>query len=99
MTKIKIIFASLVLLLVLVAAPVSAQEPIDVDPDELTSLEAETADVESEEESETAGVPETGIAPQENPLLANTAVFAGGATLGALIGLGVVQKRRKANNS
>lgn len=44
----------------------------------------------------TAGVPETGIAPEPSNLLRNSAVFVVGGTVGAAIGLGIISlKRRK----
>lgn len=42
-----------------------------------------------------AGAPDTGIAPKENKVLQNAAVFVGGSLLGAGIGLTFLTMRKK----
>ena len=82
---------------VVTTAKVNAQA-IEVDEDPSTSqLEADTTveEAPAEETKEEAGVPETGIAPQQNKVLASSLVFIGGAAIGGALGFGIVKLRRK----
>lgn len=54
-----------------------------------------TLDTTTTSASSTAGVPETGIAPQPSALARNLAVFAVGGTVGALMGLGLVAYKKQ----
>ena len=47
--------------------------------------------------STTAGVPNTGVAP-ENKMFKGSTVFVGGSLLGAALGLGLVTVRKKRDN-
>lgn len=47
----------------------------------------------------TAGVPETGIAPQPSKLLQNTLIFIVGSSIGAGIGYGIVSYKKNRLNS
>lgn len=94
-------FISLFIVLTVVAPGVHAQTTIDVDEDSSTDSSALDTDIDdisttdTSDTEETAGVPETGIAPSQGKLLINSAVFIGGAALGAALGFGIIKLRRK----
>lgn len=57
-----------------------------------------TVDGDTTTTTETAGIPETGIAPKESGLFKSSAVFLIGSTLGAGVGLSILAlKKRQAS--
>lgn len=95
--KFALLASTLFTLVFLVGTPiVVAQSSDTLDSTSITTLDSSTdtstADTSS---TETATVPDTGIAPSENRVLMNSVVFAGGALLGAGVGFGVLQLRKK----
>lgn len=75
--------------LTLVPAVAHAQvDPLEVeDPSATTEIPTTGA--------ETPATPDTGIAPSENKVVANTLVFIGGSALGAAVGYGFLSYRKK----
>lgn len=99
MNKFTNIIVTLSIVLAGVVAPVSvfAQVPTVEVEDELPTTTTEVTP--QAESTPTAGVPETGIAPQSSKLLQNTLIFILGSSLGAGIGYGIVSYKKKRYNS
>lgn len=97
MKQIKQIITSLVIVLSLVAIPTVAFAQADPD---VPSVEVGTSDIDSETPTteaptDSAGVPETGIAPAPSRLLRNVEIFLIGGTVGGLLGYGAITLKKK----
>lgn len=84
------IISSLVLLPGIVLAEDTGIPSIDVSTADATSDPSTTSTTDT-----TAGVPETGIAPQQSKLAQNSVVFLVGSSVGAALGVGIVAARKK----
>lgn len=81
----KITFISALSVLAIMPSTALAQEEvIDIENEETTTLPV-------------TGAPDTGIAPSNNAVVQNTAVFIGGSLLGAGIGLGILKLRKNSS--
>ncbi len=98
MKKIARIFSSIITVaaLTLVPAVVHAQSTIDIDDPTLGTTDTTT--LPSTGGTETPATPDTGIAPSENKVVANTLVFIGGSALGAALGYGFLTYRKRQQN-
>ena len=71
--------------------------PVAVLADDIPSVDVNTSDATTTTTTTdtTAGVPDTGIAPQKSKLAQNSVVFLVGSSVGAALGAGIVVARKK----
>ena len=94
MKKIARILASIVTITSLTLVPMAVQAQEDViEVGDGTTTTSETTSLPSTGASVQA--PDTGIAPSENKVVQNLAVFVGGGMLGAGLGLGIITLKKK----
>lgn len=76
------------LLVPVISVQAQSEDPIIIEDDfEMTPTQEDTDEV--------AGIPDTGIAPADNRLATNVAVFVGGSAIGAALGFGALALRKK----
>ena len=91
LTVTAIVLSALIVPVATFAQDVPTVEITDTDPLPTTTTDTTTPT--------TAGVPETGIAPQPSKLLQNTLIFIVGSSIGAAIGFGIVSYKKNRLNS
>ncbi|MFO0971198.1 MAG: hypothetical protein U0520_02490 [Candidatus Saccharimonadales bacterium] len=99
MKKIASILSSIITVaaLTFVPAVVHAQSTIDIG-DSTSGTTDPTTPLPSTGGTDTPATPDTGIAPSENKVVANSLVFVGGAALGAALGYGFLSYRKRQQN-
>lgn len=99
MKKIARIISSFVTVASLTLIPVTAVhaqvDPVEVGDSTTTTTTDTTIPTTG---GTTPATPDTGIAPAENRVVANSLVFVGGSALGAALGLGYLAYRKKQQN-
>jgi|GEM_PF-5822757 len=88
-----LISVATVLSLALVPVAVHAQDPIEIGSGDTTAPVTTPATAAT-----TPATPDTGVAPQSNKVMINSAIFLGGSALGAAVALGYLSLRKKHSN-
>ncbi len=96
MKKIARILSLIVTVTALTLVPVAVHAQSTIDINDPTTTDPTTLPTTG---AETPATPDTGIAPTENKLVANSLVFIGGGALGAALGYGFLTYRKRQHNS
>ena len=94
MKKITQIFASISIVSSLLFVPASVLA-LDIPSVDVTTTDVTDPTATTDPTTTSAGVPETGIAPQQSKLAQNTVVFLVGSSIGAALGVGIISARKK----